>query len=1036
MTSSPPKAPISPRSFLDAFLEEVAQRKPKSAGDRGLLCLVPSALFAEECAHRLLEHSGSCAGLAFHTPSSLARTMAEESGTPMFVGVGRGAVQVWVSQEVEALCEGRRGRVGALLKEDLAYLRRFPKARAALVQALLMVRMHGCARGEDLPDSQGGRLLALFLEGFGEALERAELADPGRWLSEGLALLPDWLADKEWVSLIALPAAPQSPDFLAYAACLQRAGAEVVEEGDAEALGEGRQAALPNRLPELKFFAAQGEEVETEEALAQIRVLLEEGARPDRIALSFAGGEPYLRLIEEQAGRVGLPLRPTKGVAFRLTARGRAGRNWLRFVLLDAPSELRGRVLLEPLLRLGGSPAAAALDWKARDEGWLGGLEELRGLLRGMEEELEGFSELEAWLTGAIGLREALLEREETGARCGLLREAMEGEGLLSTEGSDPMASLLEALPRVQALLPAERRAFSLEELAQLFEDLLEEQSLPLPQTAKEGVRVLPFQRMGVLDFDHVLVLGCLRGRLPAKTRPNPWLSPSDLEHLGRKFRDRYGVLKTHSPLPPTPCPPDREEELERRKLLLLLRHCRTSLCLSYPGVDLRAKPRSPSPWLEELRAAKGDTHPLRPLSAALEARLGRRAPEQTGLSELEAMCFAAFARKDEALRHFGGRFACIPPHGGDFVAARDRFRPGETPSPFDALGLGPSLPMGHPISVTAFEDLGSCPLRFFFRHTLGLRPLPDEPSLDLVSALDRGSAVHRILQKVFETLMAQNLLATTPLPLEACLDLGVQEIGRLLRAEADRLMSRQFLRFPRLRHEVLALWGKCLEAQFRLDLKELAESGARPIDLEKKLQAPLVFHKLLDEEEDPEEVKSETRPLLLKGKYDRLDQCPDGRFRILDYKTGSSAKGFDRRDILQGRKTQLYLYQRLFLESRDGSRPDALHPFAALRGVGPKFPIHETSPLPEAEFDEDFWDDPLKSNLEDSLATLVELCEEGDFPFEAEHGPCRHCEFAAACPRHHTPSQDRMAREPRTRRFRDLQTKSPPRKAGKRKKL
>ncbi len=1033
--TTPSKESLSPASFLDAFLKEVVQRKPKNPGDPGLLCLVPSALFAEECAHRLLDRSGSCASLAFHTPSSLARTIAEERGTPMLGSVGRGAVQAWVSQEVEALCGGRLKSIPPFLEEDLAYLRRFPKARGALAQALLLVRLHGCFREEDLPDSRGGRLLALFLEGFGKALKKARLADPARRLGDGLALLPNWLVDKGWVSLIALPAAPQSPEFLAYAAALQRAGAVVVEEGGAEELGRGPRAALPERLPELKFFAAQGEEGETEEALERIRVLLEEGARPDRIALCFVGGEPYLRLIEERAGRVGLPLRPTKGVAFRLTARGRAGRNWLRFVLLDAPAELRGRVLLEPLLERTGSPAAAALDWKARDQGWLGGLEQLRDLLREFKEEPEGFLALEAWLTETIALREELLSNRNTKKRCRLLREAMEREGILAVEGKDPFADLLEALPQVQDLMPAEKEAFALEELAQLFEDLIEEHSLPLPHTAKEGVRVLPLQRMGVLDFDHVLVLGCLRGRWPAKNRPNPWLSSRDLEHVGQKFLERFGVLSTLVPLPPTPCPPTREEELERRKFLLLLRGCRTSLCLSYPGVDLRAKPKSPSPWLEELRALKGDTHPLRPLSAALEERLGRMVPERVGYSELEAMTIAGFARRDEALRHFGGRFACLPPHGGDFVAARDRFHPGEAPSPFDALGLGPSLPLEHPISVTAFEDLGSCPLRFFFRHVLSLRPLPDEPSLDLISALDRGSAVHRILHKVFEALISQGLLDENPLPLEACLDLGVQEISRLLRAEADRLMSRQFLRFPRLRQEVLALWGKSLEAQFRLDLSELAESGARPVDLEKKLQASLVFRRLMDEEDIAEGRKPETRPLLLKGKYDRLDQFPNGRFRILDYKTGASAKKLDRKDILQGRKTQLYLYQRLFLEDRGHPEPSGLHPLAALRGVGPKFPIHETSPLPEAKLDQDFWEEPLKGRLEDSLATLVHLCDEGNFPFEAEHGPCRHCEFAAACPRHHAPTQDRMAREPRTVRFRALQQKSPPRKPTTRKK-
>ncbi|HHI79554.1 MAG TPA: PD-(D/E)XK nuclease family protein [Planctomycetes bacterium] len=981
-------------SFADRFLQTVSRRRPKKPGDPRLLCLVPSALFAEECAHRLLERCGSTAGVAFHTPNSLSRILSEESGTPMFPAVGRAAVQAWMEHRLGAIPADERAHRSKVLEEDLAYIKRFPKARRALVEALLLTRLHGCRSKNDLPDSRGGRLLGLFLEPFAQALEQAGLADPARRLEAGLAQLPGWLAAKEWVSLIAFPAAAQSPEFLAYAECLQGAGGALVKEERAEA--------FPRILPELHFFSAQGEEVETEEALERIRGLLEKGVRPDRVALSFVQGEPYLRLIEERADRIGLPLRPTKGMAVRLTGRGRAGRNWLRFVLLDAPSELRAKVLLEPLLKGTGNAAAAALDRRARDEGFIGGLEELQSLFTELPQEVEGHAALRKFLRDCLALREDLLAAPRTSARCQLLAEGMRDQILLPTGKEDPLLRTLQSLAQARELLPPDHAPWSLETMAQLFEELLEESSLPLPQTAKEGIRVLPLQRMGVLDFDHIFVLGCLRGSWPRAQRPHPWLSPKDLEFLGAR----------------------PQEEQERERLHLLLRKARRSLCLSYPGVDLRARPKSPSPWLEELRALKGDTHPLRPVSASPRERLRRREVERMGLSELEAMTLAAFERKDTALRHFGGRVPCVPPRGAEFIAQRDRFRPGEEAGPFDALGLGPSLQEDQPLSVTAFEDLGTCPLRFFFQHILGLRPLPPEPSIDLVSALDRGSAVHRILQKVFETLIAKGLFDEDPLPLEACLDVGLQEMGRLLRAEADRLMSRQFLRFPRLRQEVLALWGKSLEGQLRLDLQDLAATHSRPVDLEKKLQAALVFRK------QGEQGPKESRPILLKGKYDRLDQLPSGRFRILDYKTGSSARSISRREVLQGHKTQLYLYQRLFLESdpsRGGS--DLLHPLAALRGVGPKFLVQENGPLPEAGLDEDFWEDPLKSQLEDSLATLVELCDRGNFPFEAKSGICSHCDFQKACPRHHSPSQDRMAREPRAAEYQKLQSKRAPRK-------
>jgi probable DNA repair protein len=175
------------------------------------------------------------------------------------------------------------------------------------------------------------------------------------------------------------------------------------------------------------------------------------------------------------------------------------------------------------------------------------------------------------------------------------------------------------------------------------------------------------------------------------------------------------------------------------------------------------------------------------------------------------------------------------------------------------------------PGGTSLFKDMAACPFRAFAKHRLGARPL-EGGTLGL-SYADHGTGVHKALELIWTEIGSHARLASTD--------------ASDLRALVTRSVAAAMTSLP-------ARLGRNLE---RRRLEKLLMEW---LEIE-KTRDPFVARK-------PEQERLVTiAGLQVRTRADRVDELPDGREIILDYKTGqikSNAWDTDRPD-----EPQLPLY-------------------------------------------------------------------------------------------------------------------------------
>lgn len=195
--------------------------------------------------------------------------------------------------------------------------------------------------------------------------------------------------------------------------------------------------------------------------------------------------------------------------------------------------------------------------------------------------------------------------------------------------------------------------------------------------------------------------------------------------------------------------------------------------------------------------------------------------------------------------------------------------QPGHMPAP-RAEGAGLAR-----LSASGYDDLRSCPYRFFALRLLGLQ---EHDELDTeVDKRDFGNWLHLLLRYFHESV--RDLPAPT-----------AQDRVRLIDAAADRasadmaLTEAEFLPFS-------ATWPRVRDAY--LEWQATHERGGARFD-----QAELAREQRLGE-------------LTLVGRIDRIDRLPDGTRLVIDYKTESRTRTASRLRE-PGEDTQLPFYAAL----------------------------------------------------------------------------------------------------------------------------
>ena len=174
------------------------------------------------------------------------------------------------------------------------------------------------------------------------------------------------------------------------------------------------------------------------------------------------------------------------------------------------------------------------------------------------------------------------------------------------------------------------------------------------------------------------------------------------------------------------------------------------------------------------------------------------------------------------------------------------------------AWRLGPRRVAPPPrVSVTGLRDWLHCPFRYYLKHVLRMSAV--DPAKAELDAGDFGTLLHGAWQQLGEDAALRD--CADPVVIEDFL------IRRFERGARDRygadLTLPLVVQFESARQRLRA--AAVIEAAERA-------AGWRTVQVEWAFRVPL-------------------GPLELRGKIDRIDRHPDGRVRVIDYKTGDTAR-------------------------------------------------------------------------------------------------------------------------------------------------
>lgn len=150
------------------------------------------------------------------------------------------------------------------------------------------------------------------------------------------------------------------------------------------------------------------------------------------------------------------------------------------------------------------------------------------------------------------------------------------------------------------------------------------------------------------------------------------------------------------------------------------------------------------------------------------------------------------------------------------------------------------------------------CPAWAYYRYRLGARPL-DEP-VEGLDAMDRGTLLHRVMEKFFAGRSQTELAALDDAQREAAIGAAVGEAFAAFNAEREEPLPPRFATLEQAR--LASLLGQWLHLE---------------------LVRPVPFAIVACEKKTEVDIEG----IVINLKVDRIDELGDGRRVILDYKTG-----------------------------------------------------------------------------------------------------------------------------------------------------
>jgi ATP-dependent helicase/DNAse subunit B len=398
---------------------------------------------------------------------------------------------------------------------------------------------------------------------------------------------------------------------------------------------------------------------------------------------------------------------------------------------------------------------------------------------------------------------------------------------------------------------------------------------LPLP-TDHEALLVADVTQARGVPFHTVAVLGLAEGEFPAALAEDPFLRDADR----RTLRDDFGLALSPSP-----------DSSEAEYFYEAIARPRAALLLTRPRIADNGAPWQASPYWDEVRRRVAVTpvhltshsYPAPDEAASWEELLlglsmqGDTAGWQA-LAQRQPMYHAALER---ATRVLAQRLGAITPglYNGDLTPVGDIF----------TQRFGPARAW----SASRLESYRECPFRFFVGSVLALEPRTRP--VEGLDAAQLGTLYHHIFEQLYRTV-------TDPTALEQLLA-ALPDVATPILDAAPR--EQQF--------RPTAWW-----ARTRDEIVENVRRSLIALDALREDFVPYAYEARFGLESYPALViRDGADSFRLRGLIDRVDRAPDGRVRIIDYKTGG-ASAFTTTNVKKGKKLQLPLYALAAQEALD----------------------------------------------------------------------------------------------------------------------
>jgi len=389
-------------------------------------------------------------------------------------------------------------------------------------------------------------------------------------------------------------------------------------------------------------------------------------------------------------------------------------------------------------------------------------------------------------------------------------------------------------------------------------------------QRRRGAVRVIGIREAAHIGIPFLFVADLVEGRMPRLTTRLPFFT--DVETRRLQTRSKSDILRE-----------------ERYHFIAALLAARSRIYISYPASD-GGRPLVRSVFVDAIQDAF--------------------APRSWGKNDLPDSRLAA-ARRAGGLLARGE--AASPPSLTAAEAIRrinieNYHRKGGYDSPYDGLiendpALAERFGDDAVFSVKALETYADCPFRFYMEQVANLAPLPPvDPGL---AGDERGNLIHRIACRFYADWRRDGNGAIT----EASYTDALRRILTTGREEADRIHLTSPA-WAATREQILGspAAGPGLLERFLRHETAFADSGLTPQAFEVSFGLPVAAG-----ESEPASVPDavaiplDNGTLRLRGRIDRIDTLPDGRFVVTDYKTAHRRPTLA--DITAGKSLQLPLY-------------------------------------------------------------------------------------------------------------------------------